>query len=209
VYQQQGELAKAQAEEERLRTLESRVTEKESQVAHLVVRAPCCGKVIGRNLPALHGRYLERGSDLVAIGNEAAKEVRLSIAQQDIDAFRGHLDVPLRAYLPGYTVLQAPLAKIEPRASTLPLDVSLCAPCGGTLPVRCRSDATDQTEHGKFELLAPRFTGIMLLGAAESEHVRAGQRAVVAVHPYESVGGHLYHKLLKWADARLHRRPVG
>ena len=206
VHQQQGELAKAQAEEETLRTLERRLAEKESQVTHLVVCAPCSGKVIGRNLPALVGRYLERGSDLLAIGNETAKEFRLSIAQQDIDAFRGRLNVPLRAYLPDCTVLQAPLAKIEPRASTLPLDASLCAPYGGSLPVRRRSDSAGQAEHGKFELLAPRFTGIMALGPAESEQVHAGQRALVAVHPFESLGGHLYHALLSWADARLHRR---
>jgi hypothetical protein len=84
--------------------------------------------------------------------------------------------------------------------------VSLCAPYGGALPVRRRNDSADQAQPSKFELLAPRFTGILSLGAAESELVHAGQRALVAVHPYESLGGHLYHALFNWADARLHRR---
>ena len=147
VHQQQRELAKATSRG-RDTAARSRVgcAEKQIQVAHLVVCAPCSGQVIGRNLQALRGRYLERGSDLLAIGNEAAKEVRLSIAQQDIDAFRGRLDVPLRAYLPGCTILQAPLTKIEPRASTLPLDASLCAPHGGPLPVRRSSDSARQAD---------------------------------------------------------------
>ena len=105
--------------------------------------------------------------------------------------------------------MQAPLTKIEPRASTLPLDASLCAPHGGSLPVHRSSDSASQAAQGKFELLAPRFQGIMSLGAAESEQVHAGQRVVVAVHPFESVGGHLYRMLGHWMDRKLHRRAVG
>ncbi len=201
VHQQQRELAMAQAEEEVLRMLESQWTEKQEQVAKLIVRAPCDGQVIGRNLQALRGRYLERGSELLEIGQEAAKEIRVSIAQQDIDAFRARLGTPLRAYLPGCAALSAPLAKIEPRASTVPLDAALCAPHGGPLPVRRRA-ASDQAA---YESLAPRFTAVMALGPEHSQLVRAGQRALVAAHPCESLGGHLYHALLAWADKRLHR----
>jgi hypothetical protein len=209
VHQQQRELALAQAEEEALRTLESQLAEKQEQVAQLVVRAPCNGQVIGRNLQALRGRYLERGSDLLAIGDESAKEVRVSIAQQDIDAFRAQLGMPLYAYLPGCASLQAPLAKIEPRASTLPLDASLCAPYGGPLPVR-RHDKSDRpTDRITYESLAPRFTAVMTLAPGDSQHVHAGQRALVAVHPRESLGGHLYRALREWIDKRLHRHKVG
>jgi len=209
VHTQHGALAKAQAEEENLRALENRRAEKQAQVDSLVVRASCSGHVIGRHLPRLLGRYLDRGSVLLAIGNETAKEVRLSIAQQDIDTFREHLASPLRAYLAGSAVLQAPLAKIEPRATLLPLDASLCAPYGGALAVRQRSDAAAQAGAETYELLAPRFTGIMPLDAAASQCVRAGQRALVAVHPYQSLGGRLYRVFVQWADTRLHRRMVG
>ncbi len=205
IHQQQREMAKVQAEEEKLRTLESRHAEQREQVAQLVVLAPCAGKIIGRNLRSLHGTWLKQGSDLLVIAHEDAKEIRVSIAQEDIDAFRACVESPLRAYLPESVVLQVPLAKIEPRASTLPLDPALCAPLGGSLAVRRVSDAAGHKGRGQFELLSPRFTGVMPLGPVHCDQLHAGQRAVVAVRPRESLGGHLYRKLIEWMDAKLHR----
>jgi len=205
IHQQQQELAKAQAEEETLRVLESRLADKQQQVAQLVVRAPCAGQVIGRNLQALEGRYLERGSDLLAIGNEASKAVRMSIAQQDIDAFRTRVGSRLRAYLSGVPTLHAPLTKIEPRASAVPWDGALCANHGGTLPVRQADSTLQSAGQAQFEFLAPRFTASMPLDPADSARVWAGQRVLVSVHPCESVGRHLYHTLLTWADRKLCR----
>jgi putative peptide zinc metalloprotease protein len=204
VHQRQRELAKAQAEDEKLRTLESQLADKQQQVAHLVVRAPRSGKVVARNIQTLRGRYLHRGSDLLMIGDEASKEIRLSIAQQDVDTFRARGDAPLRAYLPGCPVFEASLARIEPRASTQPLDAALCAPHGGPLPVRRSGQGTHPADR-TYELLAPRFTANMTLDPVASAQVHAGQLAVVAVHPYESVGRHVYHALLEWAQRRLHR----
>ena len=205
IHQSQLELAKSQAEEEELRTLEKQYAEKQEQVAHLVVVAPCAGKVIGRNLSTLEGTYLKKGSDLLSIGNESAKEVRMSIAQQDIGSFRASMHRTLRTYLPGTAVLRAPLSKIEPRASAVPLDVSLCAPHGGDLAVRNPAGDTTDARYAGLELLSPRFTGVIPLDAEQSRIVFAGQRARVALHSYESVGRHLYQLVRDWADRKLHR----
>jgi putative peptide zinc metalloprotease protein len=205
-----GESAKAQVERETLRTLENRLEEKRQQVARLVVRAPCSGNVIGRNLQWKCGTYLPQGSELVTIGREDGKEIRISIAQQDLDTFGRCLGEPVRIGLPGRGDLQAPLTLIEPRASKRLWDAALCARHGGPLPVRPRSDTGRDVGDPQYELLTPRFTGIVALPPAQSLQLCAGQRAEVSVAGGASLGGHLHRVIADWVDARLHapRREV-
>jgi hypothetical protein len=206
VLEQQGELAKAQAEDEKIRTLESRLAEKQAQVAQLVVHAPRSGQVIGRHLESLRGTWRERGSVLLAIGDESAKEIRLSIDQNDIEQFRAHLHSDLHAYLPGMPPLKATLAKVEPRAVTKPLDLSLCAPYGGTLASRRTKTAAEATPAAQgYETLSPRFTGAIPLDATASRQVRSGQRAMVSIQARETIGEYLYREVRDWMDKKLHR----
>ena len=207
VLEQQSELAKAQAEDEKIRTLESRLAEKQAQVAQLIVRAPRSGQIIGRRMDSLRGTWRERGSELLAIGDESAKEIRLSIDQEDIEQFRTLVDGDLHAYLPGMQPLRAKLAKVEPRATTKPLDASLCAPCGGTLAARQVKNAAVDSAHltQRYETLSPRFTGIIPLDCTASRQVRSGQRATVSIQARETVGDHLYREVRDWIDKRLRR----
>ena len=206
IYQRQDELAKFQAESEQLRTLEKQYTEQQREKDKLVVRAPCDGKVIGRNLESFSGRYLTKGSRLLSIGDERAKEIRLSIAQQDIHSFRAYAGRRTRVYLPDQDALVTTLTKVEPRASVVPLDMSLCALNGGALAVRAASDREGKAGGSGYELLSPRFTGTVQLDAQQSRQVHAGQRARVALRPYESIGSHLYHLASDWVDKKLRRR---
>ncbi len=206
IHQRQGEMAKAQAESEQLRSLEKQLSDKRDEMDHLIVRAPCAGKVVGRNLDALEGTFLSKGHYVLSIGNESAKEVRLSIAQPDILAFRAHTGRTIRVYLPGRGVLQSHLSKVEPRASSTPAHMSLCAPNGGVLAVRTVDHGAAKTSSGGYEFLSPRFTGIVPLDADQSEQVRAGQRARVALRQSENVGEHLYQLLSDWVNTKLRRR---
>lgn len=207
VLEQQGELAKAQAEDEKIRTLESRLSEKQAQVAHLIVRAPRAGQVIGRRLESLLGTWRERGSELLAIGDESAKEIRLSIDQEDIEQFRTLVNGELYAYVAGIDPLQAKLAKVEPRGTTKPLDAALCAPCGGVLAAREVKNAAVDSAHltQRYETLSPRFTGVIPLNSAASRQVRSGQLATVSIQARETVGEHLYREVRDWMDKRLRR----
>jgi hypothetical protein len=205
VHELKQEMAKGQAEEEKLRSLRQKRAELADQVAGLTVRAPRAGQIVGRGLEALEGMYLATGSEVLSIGEEQVKEIRMSIAQVDIEAFRRHAKDGVRAYLPGSIVLQSTLLRIEPRATVTPLAPSLCAPDGGSLAVRDIEPSAESPGHLDYELLAPRFTGIMQLSAAQSTRVFAGQRSRVALRPYESVGRHLYQLIAGWVDARLQR----
>ncbi len=206
IYRRQRELAQAQAESKKLRTLEGRYDERCEALEHLTVRAPCAGEVVGRNVDALEGTYLTRGSHLLSIGDEVAKEVRLSISQHDMSDFRNHTGTTVRLYFASNRPLRSMLTKVEPRASVTPLDMSLCAPNGGALAVRSIDPSSNHSLGAHYQLLAPRFTGIVSLTAGQSERVHAGQRAYVALHASETVGDHLYHMVTDWIDAKLHRK---
>jgi multidrug resistance efflux pump len=199
------EMAQRQAEEENLQTLLERRDEIQEEVQGLIVRAPRSGKVVGRSLESWEGVYLAKGNEILSIGDEAAKEVRLSIAQSDITAFRHHVGQDIRLYLPNLPLVQSSLSRIEPRASVVPLDTTLCVPNGGSLAVRDKPESSDMESSLDFELLSPRFTGIMTLNSSQSADLYAGQRAQVALRPFESVGQHLYRAVSDWAEVRLHR----
>ncbi len=206
IHQRQREIAKAQSESQQLRTLQKQFDEKSEELERLVVRAPCAGKIVGRNLNTLEGTYLTKGSRLLSIGNEDAKEVRLSIAQQDMLDFRQHIGVPMRVYFSGSQVLESTLTRVEPRASSTPPDLSLCAPNGGELAVRNVAADARHSEQHEFELLSPRFIGVVHLSAEQSHQARAGQRARVALRPSETVGEHFYHRAVDWIDIKLRRK---
>ncbi|MFW6171930.1 MAG: efflux RND transporter periplasmic adaptor subunit, partial [Planctomycetota bacterium] len=208
MYVREGELAKAQAELRQLQKVEKELAEKREDHKRLIVRAPCSGQVVGRNLRTLKGRYQEKGGTLLSIGQAVEKEVRLAISQEDVPAFRGRVGRVMRVYFPRREPLQAPLAKVEPRGSLVPLDVSLCAPNGGLLAVRevSRKPGDEQRPEGlEYELLSPHFTGIVSLAPDQSTRVRSGQRARVALRPTETIGQHLYHLLAEWVEVKLSR----
>ena len=87
----------------------------------------------------------------------------------------------------------------------VPLDTTLCVPNGGSLAVRNKPESSDKESSLDFELLNPRFTGIMALNSSQSADLYAGQRAQVALRPSESIGQHLYRAASDWADVRLRR----
>ncbi len=203
--QQHRELAKAQAELKKLRTLEQQLQSKREEVAALEVRAPCSGKVVGRHLDALEGTYQTKGSRLLSIGDESAKEISLSIAQQDTADFRRYTNMPMRVLFTNAQPLDAPLESVEPRASVVPLSPSLCAPLGGSLAVRSIPGESSVHEQ-QYELLSPRFSGTIRLTAAQSRQVHAGQRGRVVLRGSETVGQYFYHRAAQWVNTKLHRR---
>jgi hypothetical protein len=180
--------------------------QKREELEQLVVRAPHAGKVIGRNLDALAGRYLAKGSLILAIGDESAKEIRVSIAQENALQFRSRIGTGVRVYFPDAKAFVAPLATVEPRASTIPLHLSLCTSHGGQLTVRTAEAQLGYQPETDYELLAPRFIGVVSLTTEQSGLARAGQRALIALRAQDTIGRHVHQLLVNWVDAKLGRQ---
>ncbi|MFV2067561.1 MAG: HlyD family efflux transporter periplasmic adaptor subunit [Pirellulales bacterium] len=209
MFKQAQEMAAYQTERKNLESLEVKRREKEFQVAQLVVRAPRSGRVIRRDLDSALGTYLEQGEELLSIGNEEQKEVRISVAQEDLDAFKALQGHTVSVHLPSLLQVSGQLERVNPRATFKIPHSALSAQQGGPLIVK-RSDheSGDRDNHAdRYELLVPRFNGIVDLATSQSCLLRAGQVGFVTVASGgESIGQHLYRALAGWLRRQVKKQ---
>jgi putative peptide zinc metalloprotease protein len=205
ILHQEGRIAEFQVERENRAALVVKRDELQRQVASLTIRAASAGCVIGRNLDALMGQYVDMGQDLMTLGLEQRKELRLSVDQADIGAIRAECNqrVYVRIKGRGGLIEGARLVRINPKATRNLLHPALAAPAGGPLAVTPRSaSAIVPTE--QFDLATPRFTAIVELPAEESRGLRAGELARVRTwRGAESIGQHLYRVVKRLIDQRV------
>ncbi len=178
VFKQREQMAAYQAEQKELESLRKQYAEKRAEVEQLTVRAPLSGRVIARDPRALLGTYASPGSEIVSLGNEHQKELRLAIEQEDVDEFSSHIGRWIDIRIHGKPRLKCKLSRVPPRAGIVPPHVSLCAPYGGLLEVRPKRNREPDLPEDQFELLKPRFTGVVSLTGQESARLRVGQRGV-------------------------------
>ena len=170
------EEASVQVEAENHAALQKRLTEKQQQAAALIVRAPVAGRVMSRSLIRAAGTYAQPGTELVAIGNDTRKELRVSISQDDARWLessaqnsneRTVVDVRLRSA----GLAKGTVRRILPGATRTPLHESLTAPAGGPLAVKASSKSDKRSE---FILTEPRVTAIIDLPPDVAAEIPAG-----------------------------------
>jgi putative peptide zinc metalloprotease protein len=205
--QHKEDLAAMKAEQQKLAALEKRQVEKTEQASRLVVRAPASGIIVSRQLESLLGKYLSEGAEVVLLGDENRKELRVAVDQDDSDSFFAQVGKPvwIRA---GENVFVNALSQIEPRASLEPLHPALAATNGGPLPVRHKTkespDKKDESGPESYELLTPQFTAEVLLPLDQSGLLAAGQRAQVSFTPQgQSMGDYLFNRFQRWCRDKV------
>jgi len=170
------ETAAVQIETENHAALQKRFIEKQQQADALTVRAPVAGRVMSRSLVWAEGTYAQPGTELVAIGNDSRKELRVSISQDDArwleasktkSAHGAAIEVRLRSA----GLVTGTVRRILPGATRTPLHESLTAPAGGPLAVQANSD--EKTE-SKFILTEPRVTAVIDLPPEIAATIPAG-----------------------------------
>jgi putative peptide zinc metalloprotease protein len=206
VYRNLHDNANGKAESERLESLRKRLKEKREQVDRLTVRAPVGGTVLTRNPESLLGKYLRPGNEIVAIGDKRAKELRVSIAQDDVDVFFCRTGQLIDVRVGDGARFFGELTRIEPRASMDLTHPALASSSGGPLLVKPkdRKSQEDGAATSDYELLTPRLTGQITLTAQQSENLGAGQRGVVSVRASteRSIGSYLCAWLTHWCRDR-------
>lgn len=198
-HEQQRKLAALQAEAKKQESLIQQREELQTQVERLTVRAPSAGQVIRRNLATLLGTYIEQGDEILSLGDDSRKELRVSVAQDDLDAFRFS---SICIQVPHESSWQGRLEKIVPRATLSLPHLALGAVHGGSLPVK-RVDEKELQE-SSYELLAPRFVAHLPLDTAQSNLLKSGQRVEASCRAFdESIGEHLYRAASGWIRERI------
>jgi putative peptide zinc metalloprotease protein len=213
IHHNDHELDKYLVEERNRVALEEQRDELAKQVHRLKLRAPTAGRVVGRQLDALVGRYLEAGETLLTLGREESKELQVSVSQEDVDLLLDRIGELPRVRIKGQPgrVRQGTLARINPRATTVLPHDALAAPAGGPLAVKSvpktEETAGDKADH--FELLAPRFTAVVELSREDALQLRAGELALVRVASADAtIGRYLFGTIRTWWRRKLEPQAV-
>ncbi|MCA9175841.1 MAG: HlyD family efflux transporter periplasmic adaptor subunit [Planctomycetales bacterium] len=194
--QQAGDHAGCQAALRRLDSAREQWREVKQRCDGQSILAPVSGRVLRRNLANLAGRHFQEGAELLAIGDDAAKELRVSIDQGQLEGLQRLQRASVRVRIPGHRPFRALLQSVEPQASVKPLHLSLCATAGGVLPVVIEND--------EVRLVEPRFTAVAKLPAELASELQAGRRATAVLELARRPLLHFVHSRLKqWLDARM------
>lgn len=154
VLQARGELAKSQAEQANLKSLENRLAQSEQRLQSLEIRATRDGQLRMEGLPNRIGQFLAAGALLGSIVNTAELEVRASTNQKDCPTLQRNLNCLVRIHSHGGQVGQAQVVNVNARGDAVLDEPALAACYGGPVPVELHQgeDGMDQ-----LKLLRPRF----------------------------------------------------
>jgi len=202
IHMEKHEQASAQVELENERALKKRLAEKQRQFERLTVRSPVSGTVMARNLDTLLMTYLEEGAEVLAVGDDTHKQLRVSIAQEDSASFRTQEGKPVKLRLRSTELSEGQLSRVIPGASKTPPHLALCAPVGGPLAV---TDLRSEESDDSYEFVMPRFTGIVELPHDLCANHHAGEFGYATIRANQSatVVQVLNHRISQWLENKL------
>ncbi len=175
-----------------------RLLELRKKHSSLRITAPVAGQVVARNLQNLLDTYVSEGTELLAIGDERWKELRLSIPHDEVADILPLVGQQVRFRLDAGGLHQGTLARIEPRASRQLPHPAMSAAAGGPLAVE--EDATSSTSQ-RTQLVAPRFPAVVTITPGVGDVLACGDRGYALLGRYhESVGTHLWRRMTQWID---------
>jgi putative peptide zinc metalloprotease protein len=213
ILHQEDNLADYQAEQERVVALTEKLDSLQEQVRGLTVRATVAGKILSRKLHSLEGKYVEVGETLTIVSNGDKKAVLASISEEYVETFADKVGVSPHVWVRGYhrPIRQAKLARVEPSASDMLRHPALGGHAGGPIPVRAvNSGGNGASMQSQFRMVAPRFHGVVELGAEESSRLQAGQLAEVRFTDWsESIGRKVHRTITTWVRSKLGVRTAG
>lgn len=199
---QQRNVAVAQIESVNLEMTRQQLREMRLRLDSLDVVAPADGRVIARGLIDRVGTYVQEGEELLAIGDENAKEVVLSISHDDVQDALACLDTNVALRIGSRPPCRGRLIRVEPRATTMVTHPALLTVEGG--PLAGRQNESARSERDSIELIEPRFKATVMLSEETSNDVFCGERGYammgVARRP---VGVELYRFVSQWIDRKL------
>lgn len=188
-FQSIGDIASRQTEDAMLISLEKQLSEKQAMQDQLIIRTPVDGIVIASDLKNLPGQFLTPGQSVCIIGNPAEKQVRLVIAQDDIEAVLAHEGGQVGVQFRGDTTKSAVgiLTSLDQRATSELIHPALASVAGGPLAVQVASRSEQHSSNGmssepaQWLLPSPCFTGRVSIPEPLRTQCGAGQLATVIV----------------------------
>jgi putative peptide zinc metalloprotease protein len=202
IHLEKHEQAAVQVELENQRALKKRLAERRRQFEGLTLHSPVSGRVMARNLDMLLMTYLEEGAEVLAVGDDTHKQLRVSIAQEDNALFQAQLGEPVKLRLRSTGMSEGQLSRVIPRASKTPPHLALCAPLGGPLAV---TNQLSQESDDSYEFVLPRFTGIVELPQHLCASHQAGEFGYATIQAAQSktITQVVSRRVSQWLENKL------
>lgn len=176
----------------------------QKQTDGLEIRAGRSGQIISRELHNLLGTFASAGMELMTIGVEEDKELKLSIGQRDLAIATGLVGQPVKVRIGTHDVVRATLVRVNPRASRSIPHPALAATNGGALTVSQMDERESSSSKDRLRLTEHRFTAIVELPEEQATAFRCGERGTAALGlPRGSLGTHLWRSAHDWCNAQL------
>jgi putative peptide zinc metalloprotease protein len=196
---EQHDTAACQIEQQQQEALRRRLAERQRQVDRLTVTAPMSGVVVGRQLPALPGSFVKEGHELLTLGGPTQREFTAVVAQEHVLAVQQTLNQSITITLTGRGSLTGHVQRIHPRAAMITKHLCLCAPYGGTLPIRMLGEQERGHDAApSFELLQPHFEVSIAIDGPSSERLAAGELGWINLGRPKTCGQQLWSWLSHW-----------
>jgi hypothetical protein len=214
-FQSVGDIASRQTEDAMLRSLAAQFAEKQSMQEQLTIRSPVDGVVIASDLRNLPGQFLTPGQSVCIVGNTDEKQIRLVIAQDQIDAVLEHegQDVTVKFRGDSTKSTTGVLTALDPRATSEVIHPALASVAGGPLPVQAavRGEQSSSPAAGstasQWLLTSPCFTGRVSIPEPLRSQCGAGQLASVVVKTNsKSLGQRLWKYTQDYVQQRVSER---
>ncbi len=184
-------------------SLSRQLEECKKQLDGLQIRSARAGKVIARDLPSLVGTFTKAGTEVMTIGREQEKELRLSIGQRELSVSTSLVGKPLKVRIGTHSVVSCVLLRVNPGASRIIPHPAMAAVNGGPLAV-AEPDEKESAGGDRLRLTEHRFTAIVQLPEDRAEEFRGGERGTAALGLHESsLGSYLWRFGNDWITRQI------
>ncbi len=197
--------ARAYVNRQVLGSLLEQIDNLKRQVQCMNVTAPRAGRIVVRDLDGLLGTFVEEGTQLMNVADEASKEIIAMVGQQEIDEVRALVNAEVNVCTAGWNLSPGVLEVVEPQATDTLAWKALAATEGGPLPVR---EYRDDQDTASLRLLEPLFQARIQPTGIMSTELPAGMRVTASIgYRTETIATRASHWVSQWwQDAKAQSR---
>ena len=190
--------------ESNLESLHLKFRETGRKVAGLQLRAEREGRVAGAELKNLLDTFVQEGQELLTLGSEDCKELRISVHQTDLTVVMARIEADVPVRIGTRWPIPGRLLRVNPRATHRLPHPALAATSGGALPVRDDPESAGPESESSLRLTEQRFDAVIGFAEDQADLLRCGERGIVSLgQPGCSIATWCYRSGRTWLEDRL------
>jgi putative peptide zinc metalloprotease protein len=187
-----------------LKSLQLQLAEKGRQRQGLKIIAESDGCAVGKNIESMLDTFVSEGDEILTIGAEDRKELRVSLHQTDLPAAMLRVNQKLPVRIGTHPRTEGQLVRVNPGATRKLPHPALAATNGGALTVTERPGDRSNDEKATLQLTEQRFDATIEFSPELSSEILCGERGLVTLGtPGCSAGVYCYRAGRRWLEEHL------